>query len=1768
MIKSNKVRRKALSIALSLCMVISMMPTAFAATATDFKDVSSTEWYYNSVEYVTDKGYFSGITNDTFAPTAPMTRAMFVTVLARADGATINNNVSPFDDVKSGEWYAGAVSWAVENKIVSGVGDNKFAPDQNVTRQDMATLMARYIEYYTAKNKVTFEKNGTSKTFTDADKIAAYAKDAVALCVSYGLIDGYTDGSFAPEGVSTRAQVAAVVQRLSKTVETGKAVEEPVPVPEEPKDDQNTSGNTSSGGSKNKTSDVSASTAADFEAAAEVARATVTATIEEENSLTVNDDITIDNKKVSTLTLNLGNAKLGDVTINAGSAKTILINTDENNAASVQSLTINAPYASVTNNVVVNGSVTIKAVSENTFNSCAEIKGIIYFDGPGAIAFETPSGSSSDISAPEIVINTQKPVILKENSIENITPQVKVVADNADLTVATPAKVESTAATAKVKVNTAQQVEISGKVDTVTAITQTPNLKVEGTVESIVAQEATTITINGAGSISSMNTGAAAVTVEAGETAIDGTAATVSIEKVTAKGGSIAAPENTINTVSITGDVTLSAPVQTVTAGNNAKLTLDNNVVIPTIEAEGDLTLEGSGTVTSIDVKNEKAATITSKSANVEVAQVTKTATNTNEITVSGLDVAVAKKAAKPENLEAVPPTDANGNGAIKGVTTKMEYKGGNVTAWTPISNVINDSMTLAPGTYQVRVKADTANKVLASEAVTVTVNKAVGVNKAEIQGTPYVGQTLTAVANADATDTLHYEWKAGDSVVGIDSKTLSLTNDMVGETITVKIYNYSGRNDGTVDATKEAQDTKTSVATKIVTADKTALKKLIDKASEVQRGISEGTTADAVAEGVRFVTNAEKTKLTDVVAAATLVANNDKAITDNVTAQETALRSAINTYENAIKTGTLNETEELRKALTTLISTAGEVKADITDSDAKNVTPGTPWVTEAVQSTYVTEITTAEGVKNSSSAGSADLSKAISDLSTAISTYIKAIQKGAALDNSALIAAINAANINAASVITTTANDGTDVLPSQTWVTATVKTDYTSAIETAKEIANTATDETTQSVYDSALGTLNTETDKFNNAKQAGKKDIVAPVITNVSATLNDGTATISFTTNEAGSYKTGDAEQYELMAAGTIFFDVQNATAGSVITVIVKDNSENATEFTVKLPENTANKVAKIGDEYYDTLAAAIAAVKDGETIKLMKNIKLSETAVVMKDLTIDLNGKTIEGTNTRAIHVKSGTLTLTGTGTVTSTGSMSIDGSVIRVGDGKTYEEKIGTPAGLVVDINVTISAPASYGVTAFGGDTTETVIIKGKVQATGYSSEKPYDGCAVATNGSDCNTPATITIENTAEITATQTNAIYMPAGKLEVKGGTIAGATGIYFKSTNMTISGGTITGNGAKADYQYYGNGGYSTGEAVTIDSCNYPGGINKIEITGGTFSSTNANAVGSYNSKDATLQTGFITGGTFSTDPSAYVAENHGALLKDGFYTVVSGYDTLEALAAEKGVTADFGYANTTSGEIVIDGGNAVVTKWVDAWVNSNTTIKNVTFANGAVFNVKQDNINVTLENCTFYACDQSRLTYTSNNSITNSGGGMCLNLENSAHIGNNFTVKNCTFVGENDKTLSAKSNKYKGDGSIEDPNKKRGHAIAFDAICGGGTGTLESLTIEGCTIDGVRGNAIQLYGTTGDITIKDTKINSWGVNKGDGNGSAIRGSFATSNYTRTLKIINVYFGLDENKNIKPEILHVEIGENIGDYSGNTDGTRTAGTYSYPENN
>lgn len=215
-------KQRILSALLALCIVFSLVPTALAEKADDFTDVSRSDWYYQFVDYVTSKGYFNGVADKTFAPADNMTRAMFVTVLFRFHGAKGDSSQSAFVDVAPGEWYTAAINWAAANRIVDGVGNGKFAPNDPITRAQMCTMIERYLDLYRKAWKVTLPETGSVSVMVDESAIPAYALAAVKQCQRHGLVNGFEDGTFRPNDLSTRAQVAAVIYRMSYLVQNAK----------------------------------------------------------------------------------------------------------------------------------------------------------------------------------------------------------------------------------------------------------------------------------------------------------------------------------------------------------------------------------------------------------------------------------------------------------------------------------------------------------------------------------------------------------------------------------------------------------------------------------------------------------------------------------------------------------------------------------------------------------------------------------------------------------------------------------------------------------------------------------------------------------------------------------------------------------------------------------------------------------------------------------------------------------------------------------------------------------------------------------------------------------------------------------------------------------------------------------------------------------------------------------------------------------------------------------------------------------------------------------------------------------------------------------------------------------------------------------------------------------------------------------------------------------------------------------------------------------
>ena len=177
---------------------------------TVFTDVHKGDWFYDSVMYVYKEKLFSGVTETQFSPNAPMTRAMIATVIYRSADAAQSPVNHGFTDVPSNIWYTDAVNWAAHAGIVSGIGDNKFDPDGNVTREQMAEMLYNYAELLGRNLPV----ERVSYAFADNDKISPWAAEAVDAMYRAELLNGYETGNFNPQGNASRAEVATVLMKF------------------------------------------------------------------------------------------------------------------------------------------------------------------------------------------------------------------------------------------------------------------------------------------------------------------------------------------------------------------------------------------------------------------------------------------------------------------------------------------------------------------------------------------------------------------------------------------------------------------------------------------------------------------------------------------------------------------------------------------------------------------------------------------------------------------------------------------------------------------------------------------------------------------------------------------------------------------------------------------------------------------------------------------------------------------------------------------------------------------------------------------------------------------------------------------------------------------------------------------------------------------------------------------------------------------------------------------------------------------------------------------------------------------------------------------------------------------------------------------------------------------------------------------------------------------------------------------------------------------
>lgn len=175
-----------------------------------YTDLDANAWYAESVHFALVNGLFVGFGDGTFRPEAALSRAMVATVLYRQAGSPAVTGTSTFPDLKD-DWYADAVAWAQEAKVVIGDDKGLFRPDDDVTREEMVTMLYRFA----ASQNMDTTTTGDLSNFTDASSVQSYATEPMTWAVGNGIILGMGNNELAPRESATRAQFAAITARLA-----------------------------------------------------------------------------------------------------------------------------------------------------------------------------------------------------------------------------------------------------------------------------------------------------------------------------------------------------------------------------------------------------------------------------------------------------------------------------------------------------------------------------------------------------------------------------------------------------------------------------------------------------------------------------------------------------------------------------------------------------------------------------------------------------------------------------------------------------------------------------------------------------------------------------------------------------------------------------------------------------------------------------------------------------------------------------------------------------------------------------------------------------------------------------------------------------------------------------------------------------------------------------------------------------------------------------------------------------------------------------------------------------------------------------------------------------------------------------------------------------------------------------------------------------------------------------------------------------------------
>ena len=183
--------------------------------ASGYADVADDAWYADAVAAVTQQGLMNGTSATTFSPEITTSRAMLVTVLWRMAGEPAAASAG-FADVAAGSWYAAAADWAYESGVTAGTSETTFSPDVTLTREQAVTMLCNYAA---AQGIDTTQSSGSAQSYPDVESVSEWAVQAVDWAVDAGLLTGTGNGTLAPQGTASRAELATLLVRFADTLE-------------------------------------------------------------------------------------------------------------------------------------------------------------------------------------------------------------------------------------------------------------------------------------------------------------------------------------------------------------------------------------------------------------------------------------------------------------------------------------------------------------------------------------------------------------------------------------------------------------------------------------------------------------------------------------------------------------------------------------------------------------------------------------------------------------------------------------------------------------------------------------------------------------------------------------------------------------------------------------------------------------------------------------------------------------------------------------------------------------------------------------------------------------------------------------------------------------------------------------------------------------------------------------------------------------------------------------------------------------------------------------------------------------------------------------------------------------------------------------------------------------------------------------------------------------------------------------------------------------